>query len=785
MEPLARTPAPADGASAAVAERAGIADALFQPRRGWLRRSLVGRAMASDRLEEERLPKRLALPIFASDALSSVAYATEAALVVLVAASLGSRGLIMPISAGIALLLVIVVASYRQTIHAYPRGGGAYLVARENLGAPYGLVAAAALLVDYVLTVAVSIAAGSLAITSAVPGLSPYLLELSLGVLALLLLANLRGLRESGLAFAVPTYMFIVSMAILIGVGVTRGLTSGWPQADVSDPIPTGTAAGVGLAVVLRAFASGSSALTGVEAIANGIGAFRQPRDRNAALTLTTMGAFCVTFFLGVSLLAWKMDVLPSEGASVLSGVARAVFGTGPFGDIGFYLVQITTFAVLIFAANTAYQGFPRLSAIVAQDGYAPRQLSNLGDRLVFSNGIIALTLLAGLLLVVFRAQVDQLIHLYLLGVFTAFTLSQAGMVRFWWRGRGAVQRVSGRARRAALNAIGALATGAVTIIVVFTKFAEGAWMVTVAVPAIVLGFVAVRRHYSAVGLRLRSGYRVRADRRGPGPVLVVADRLDAATDEALAYARAIGDGAVEVVSVPRGDAAELARGWGAACQGVPLRRLHFRDDPNDSVIEYLRLRPRGSTEFVTVVIPEEFATASLVGAIRRRSFALKLRLLREPDVVITDVPVVRRGTAGPRVDSPRIEVIVPVAEVNDPTLRALDYALSLGADSVRAIHVALGDAASDAIESDWAAAELPVALEVIASPYRDLGTPLLEEVRRVTADRGAICNVVIPEAVMVRRRQALLHNQRALYLKRLLLFEARTILTSVPYQVG
>jgi len=744
--------------------------------------------MSTDRLEEELLPKRLALPIFASDALSSVAYATEAALGVLVAVSLASRGAVIPVSIAIALLLVVVVASYRQTIHAYPRGGGAYIVARENLGSLAGLVAAASLLIDYVLTVAVSIAAGSLAITSAAPALTPYLLELSLAFLAVLLLANLRGLRESGFLFAIPTYLFIGAMSLLIVVGLGRGLLQGWPQAEVPDPAPTGTAASIGLIVLLRAFASGSSALTGVEAIANGVSAFRRPQDRNAANTLVVMGFFAVFFFLGVSLLAWKADALPSESASVLSEVARATFGGGFVGDVGFYLVQFTTFAVLVLAANTAFQGFPRLSAIVAEDGYAPRQLQNLGDRLVYSNGIVLLSVLAGLLLVIYNAQVDQLIHLYLLGVFTAFTLSQAGMVRFWLRRRREGESWPTIGPKLVLNTLGAIVTALVTIIVIGTKFSEGAWIVMVAVPLIVGSFLLVRRHYRAFGLRLSPTPDIRTGGGGPGRVLLFVEDLGQATRLAFAYARTISRDELEALHVPGSEGRlEVARRWGTFSRGNSLRQLHFRDDPVDSVIDYLRLRPRTPGEFTTIVIPEEFRQPSFLEALRRRaSFSLKRRLLREPGIVIADVPVVD-GVACADIGDAQlsIEVILPVASVTDPTMRALEYALSLPVDVVRAVHIALGEVETETIEAAWVAAAAPIPLEIVSSPYRDLGTPLLELVREITSRPATICNVVMSEVVLMHRRHSILHNQRALYLKRLLLFEQNTILTSVPYQVG
>ncbi len=398
-----------------------------------VKRALVGAPMPSHSMEETLLRKALALPIFASDALSSVAYATEAALVVLIGTSLASAYLILPVSAAVSLLLAIVVLSYRQTVRAYSTSGGSYVVSRENLGTIPSLVAGAALLTDYVLTVAVSVAAGVLAIVSAVPALQHLTLELAVAAVVLITVVNLRGVRESGVAFAIPTYAFILALLALILTGVTRCTLGTCPTAVVPDQLPAGAGA-ITAFVLLRAFASGSSALTGVEAISNGVGAFRHPQARNAARTLGILAAVAITFFMGVSWLAYEMHALPSGSASVVSQVARATFPTGSTFGFMFWVVQITTFAILILAANTSFQGFPRLAAMLARDRFFPRQFGNLGDRLVYSNGIIVLSGLAVFLLWVYDAQVDSLIHLYVIGVFTAFTLSQAGMVRYWRR---------------------------------------------------------------------------------------------------------------------------------------------------------------------------------------------------------------------------------------------------------------------------------------------------------------------------------------------------------------
>ena len=356
-----------------------------------VKRALIGRPRSGAEMGETLLSKTLALPIFASDPLSSVAYATEAALVVLVGVSLSSAHLVLPVSIAIAVVLGIVVLSYTQTVKAYETSGGAYVVAKENLGTLPSLVAAAALLVDYVLTVSVSVAAGVLAITSAAPSLAAHKVGLCLLLIVLLTVVNLRGVRESGIAFALPTYSFVAVMYVMIATGLAKCATSGCPQAHVPDPITVGAAGSVGVLVVLRAFASGAAALTGVESISNGVGAFKPPQGRNAAQTLLIMGAMAISLFVGVSYLAVHMHALPSESVSVVSEIARATFPAGSAGAFVYYLVQGLTFAILVLAANTSYQGFPRLSAILARDRYFPRQFVNLGDRLVYSNGIIVL----------------------------------------------------------------------------------------------------------------------------------------------------------------------------------------------------------------------------------------------------------------------------------------------------------------------------------------------------------------------------------------------------------
>ena len=753
-----------------------VAPQLRPPETG-VKRLLVGRPRATGELEETLLPKWLALPIFASDPLSSVAYATEAALAVLVAASLASRHLILPISGAIAALLLIVVLSYRQTVRAYETSGGAYVVAKENLGTLPSLVAAAALLVDYILTVAVSVAAGVFAITSVAPSLAPHKLAISLAFVVLITVANLRGVREAGLMFALPTYGFIASLYAVLAVGLWKVATGQHPHAVVPDPAAVG-AGSITLFVLLRAFASGSAALTGVEAIANGVNAFRHPQSKNAARTLAIMGAIAITLFLGVSYLTMKLDARPSETASVLSQIARAAFPEGSAAGWMFYVVQAFTFAILVLAANTSYQGFPRLAALLARDGFAPRQFTNLGDRLVFSNGIVVLAGIASLLLWIYAASVDSLIHLYVIGVFTAFTLSQAGMIRYWRR-----TRAPGWRRSMLLNAVGATATGLVAVIVILTKFTEGAWLVIVAVPLLVLMFYGVRRHYRKTARRLAAGASaVLAAKRPTNTVVLLAEELDPAVDEAVWYARTIAGDGFRPIHVPgAGTDAGIRPRWFDRVGGRPwLEVLDPEEGRADAALEYVWTLPRGEGDFVTVVLPEYFTRPSLVEQLHHRTtLRLKLRLLTEPGVVIAGVPAVAGEAQRPQ----RAVVRVLVSGVHAASLRALNYARTLGLPDTRAVFFAFDEEERRSIEHQWRRYELATPLEIHEAPYRDLGDPLRAYVRDLTADPDVAVSLVMPE-VVVRGWQRLLHNQRALYVKRLLLFEPRVILSSVPYQL-
>nr|WP_157032449.1 APC family permease [Kitasatospora cheerisanensis] len=627
--------------------------------------------MRSEELGETLLPKRLALPIFASDPLSSVAYATGEILLVLTVGGTAFLYLTPWVAAGVIGLMAVVVMSYRQVVHAYPSGGGSYEVVSRNLGANSGLVVAASLLVDYVMTVAVSVASGVDNIISAFGSLAEHRVALAVGFVALLTAMNLRGVRESGRAFAAPTYLFIGGILLMVVTGLVRLAFGDNPQAPTA---ALGVAAldgkdslqGLGLLMLgLRAFASGCTALTGVEAISNGVPAFRAPKSRNAAATMAVMGIVAVVMFAGVTLLALTSHVHYVEDACRLTGLAGdchsytqqtviAQLAATVFGGsdtILFYFIQAVTALVLILAANTAFNGFPLLASILAQHRYLPRQMHTRGDRLAFSNGIIALAVVAGGLLWFYQADVTSLIHLYILGVFTSFTLSQIGMVRHWNRALAtetdAAVRASARRSRL-INGLGAVTTALVLVIVLITKFTQGAWLAVVAALLLWLTMRGIRRHYDTVAAEL----------------------------------------AVEDV------AAESSR-------------------------------PR------------------------------------------------------------RVHAVVLVSKLHKPTLRALGYAEAFRPDTVEAVTVDVEPEATAELRAAWEGSGLDVPLRVLASPFREITKPVVAHVRELKADRpGDAVAVFIPEYVVGRWWENLLHNQSALWLKSRLLFTPGVMVISVPWQL-
>jgi amino acid transporter len=624
------------------------------------KRLLVGRPMRSDRLGETELPKWLALPIFCSDPLSSVAYATEAILVALSVGGLALYHTASWVAAAVAVLLVVVVASYRQTVYAYPNGGGAYVVASENLGRTAGLTAASALLVDYVLTVAVSIASGVGNIISAASGLAGHALALSLGFLALLLLLNLRGVREAGRIFAIPTYGFIFGMYVMFAWASYKGLVGQPMRAETADLgiKRTGNTAGVlALLIILRAFANGCTALTGVEAISNGVPAFRRPKSRNAAGTLAVMAFFAVTMFVGLTALALTTHVHMAESSSqyiglsagqavptAISQVGAAVFGK----TFWFYWNTVFTAAILVLAANTAFNGFPALASILARDRFLPRQLYNRGDRLVFSNGVVLLTLAAALLLVVFDANTNKLIHLYIIGVFVSFTLSQAGMVRHWQKtlaGDAMPAELRARTRRSqAINLLGASVTGLVLVIVLATKFLQGAYIVVIAMPLLYFLMRGIRAHYDRISRQVAVPDTVKLALPARNHVVVLVSQLHLPTVRALSYARALRPDVLEAVSVAVSpeEATALRDAWETHGVDVTLRIL---DSPyrevTRPVLEYVRsIRRANPRTIVTVVIPEYVVDKWWQQILHNQSaLRIKTRLLFTPGVAVTSVP--------------------------------------------------------------------------------------------------------------------------------------------------
>jgi amino acid transporter len=612
------------------------------------KRLLVGRPLRSNQLGETLLPKWIALPVFCSDPISSVAYATEEIVLVLAAGGLAYLTMAKWVAVGVAALLSIVVLSYRQTCYAYPSGGGAFAVSLENFGPGAALVAAAALLVDYVMTVAVSIVSGVVAITSAVTSLAPHAVALSVGFVVLLALANLRGVRESGRLFAVPTYSFVVLTFVMFGVAAARGVTGHLPQASTATQHLHRTVAVGGLATVLlalRAFASGCTALTGVEAISNGVPSFRKPKPRNAALTLSMMGALAISMFVGITVLALHTHAhaQPDGNPSVISQVAAAAFGRS---DLLFYLYQAATAAILVLAANTAFNGFPSLASILAHHRYLPRQLHNRGDRLVFSNGILILGGLATALIIGFDANIDKLIQLYIIGVFTSFTLSQSGMVKHWNR---LLADVPAEERRhmlvsRAINVSGAVATALVLLVVLYTKVVHGAWIAIVAM--IVLYFVmrGIRRHYESVSVELEvtAGNLPTLPSRNHAVVLV--SRLHLATMRALAYARATRPSTLVAVTInlDQDDADDLMGRWKEF--DVPVKLVVLDSPYRDvlrPVLRYVReLRQASPRDVVTVFIPEYVVGRWWEQLLHNQSaLRLKARLLFEPGVMVTSVP--------------------------------------------------------------------------------------------------------------------------------------------------
>lgn len=602
---------------------------------GPLKRLVVGRPIASYHAEHHRFGLLGGLAVLAADALSSVAYATEEVLRVLMVGGPGALNLGQPISLLIAALLLIVVFSYRKTIQAYPGGGGAYIVARDNLGPGFGLTAAAALLIDYTLTVAVSIAAGVSAITSAIPSLHVNRVVMSLALITLLMLGNLRGLRESTKVFGVPVYAFVAVMLSLIVAGAYQAMTGAAVPVETADPLATLGTGTITLFVLLSAFANGCTAMTGVEAVSDGVPAFKAPAAQTAGRTLGLMALLAVTMFTGITYLAHAYQVVPSETETVVSQIARGVFGGR---NVFYYTVQGATMLILVLAANTAFADFPRLASIVARDRFMPRQFMNLGDKLAFSNGIVALSVAAGFLCVVFGGDPHALIPLYMIGVFLSFTLSQTGMFLRARRMREAGWRTS-----AAISGVGGLVTFCVLIVVAVTKGLAGAWLVVVLIPFLVLVFRATRSHYDTVAAQLSlTGMQVDTTPRGH-IVIVPIGGVHRAVIEALRYASSLAtDVRAVYVNVNPEAMAALKRDWPQWGSEVKLVVLQspYRS-MTEPLLDYVdRLERENPEHYITVVLPEFVVKHWWQHLLHNQSaFTLKAALLFRPRVVTTSVP--------------------------------------------------------------------------------------------------------------------------------------------------
>lgn len=600
-----------------------------------LKQLLIGSPLDTASLHDQRLSKKEALPVLAADNLSSAAYATEEILLALTAGV--AAGMLVPLSysvpiaAAIVLLTAIVATSYGQTLHAYPTGGGAYTVAKENLGVTAALAGAAALLIDYIMTVAVSVAAGVAAITSAIPALYSHRVLLCALAVTLILLANLRGVRESAAVFAGPVYFFILSSYVLIGAGLVRYFQGAAPPP--SPPAGHELWHFVFVFLLLRAFASGCAALTGVEAVANGVRIFRQPVSRNAALTLYAMASLLATMFLGLSVLAYLYGIVPRLGETVVSQLGRAVFGTGPV----YYAIQTATMAILILAANTSFADFPRLASIVAQDRFLPRQLANLGDRLVFSNGMVFLALVAIALLILFRGNVHALIPLYMVGVFLAFTLSQAGMVVHWRR-----SQEPGAGWRMFINGAGAVTTALVLVVVAVVKFMHGAYLVVFALAALILLFRKIRNHYYVVTREMSlTDYEKPAELRHTALVPVAG--MNKMVLRAIEYARSISKDVIAVtVNTDNQDRAELLERWQAWAPDVPLVIL---ESPYRAIYRPLlrfidELEGWRDDDVITVVMPEFVSKRWWHHLLHNQtSLFLKAALFFKPKIIVTSIP--------------------------------------------------------------------------------------------------------------------------------------------------
>lgn len=750
-----------------------------------LKRIAIGRPLSTYEEEGHRLPKTLALAILSSDALSSSAYATDEILLALALAGAGALSLATPTGLAVTAVLLIVITSYRQTVKAYPGGGGAYIVAHENLGQLPGLIAASSLLIDYVLTAAVSLAAGVAAVGAAIPAVRELRVPIALAALLAITLLNLRGAKEAGTLFAIPTYAFLVTMTLMIlagAAGVLSGNLRPYPPPRIhAEQTLT-------LFLVLRAFASGSTALTGVEAISNGVPVFRKPSDKNASQTLAILGGLLAFLFFGITLLANKLHVDPAgieHGRTVTSQIASRVFGTA---SILFYAVQIATSAILFLAANTSFADFPRLGSILARDRYLPRVLENRGDRLAYSNGIIILAAAASALLIHYRAEVHKIIPLYVIGVFTSFTLSQAGMVVHWKKAAGEAAGSGkpaprGWRRSSVVNGFGAVTTLVVLTVISIVKFPLGAWQVMIMIPALAVLMWLINVHYMRVRAELTLDRNVPQVHKGKVLLIVWGRR---GVSKALAFARAIAPLEIKAVSLGASDPdiEEVRRRWESMGIKLPIQRLGRDVDKLVDVVK--EMGPRVD-EPITVVLPDPQYPGWLEQLARNRlSFKVKRAFLYTPNTVLVSVPFHPASEPEPeRLKAPgRLSLIVFVSGVHRATVQALEYARSLNPSELKAMTIQTHASEVQRLDQEWTDWQIDIPLEIVDSPYRGLMLPLLREVRELRPNPDDAVGVVVPEFV-VPWWQAFLHNQTALLIKTALLFEPNVVVINVPYRLG
>jgi amino acid transporter len=632
-----------------------VRDTNFRPART-LRSWLIGHRLSTADAAHQTIGKAVGLAVFASDALSSTAYATQEILVILAAAGTASFGIVFPISLAIVLLLGIVTISYEQTIHAYPDGGGAYIVARDNLGEMPALVAGAALLTDYVLTVSVSIASGVAQITSAFPILYEYRVVLSVGFILFVMMMNLRGVKESGTAFAIPTYFFVIMMFVAVGTGLFRLLFTG-TLGTVVDPPHLEVLHGISAItpfLILHAFASGTTALTGVEAISNGITAFKEPRSKNAGITLIWMSIILGSLFLGISYLAKEIGAIPSESETVISQMARTIFAGR--GTLYLMLIGATT-VILIMAANTAFADFPRLGALVAKDGFLPRRLTYRGSRLVYSSGIVLLATISSIILVIFKASVTRLIPLYAIGVFLSFTLSQGGMALRWFKigrlksgeekvERGSTLRLVKDWRvKMLVNGFGAVCTAVVMMVFAITKFHDGAYVVLILIPLLVGIFWAIHLHYQELAKKLSLNHFAGLAPHSPRHrVIMPVSGVHRGTLSALRYARMLSDDITAVhVSIEPAESEKVRRKWEKWGEGV---RMVILNSPYrlllEPLLEYIAdlAQCRQPGETMTIVVPEFISRHWITSTLHMNTAELlRSQLKRQPGIVIISVP--------------------------------------------------------------------------------------------------------------------------------------------------